>query len=137
MPYCGHGPPFSRATIHGTCSTAWRRSTSRPTPSSPRRRVLATSCATPSSASAALVLGHRPRAEQPPASRPTPRLLPHFPVVGDSDRASKPRGGRLMILITGASGNVGGEVLKKAVAAHLPIRAAYQSAAKAKSAPPG
>jgi len=42
-----------------------------------------------------------------------------------------------MILITGASGNVGGEVLKQAVAAHLPIRAAYQSAAKAKSAPPG
>jgi uncharacterized protein YbjT (DUF2867 family) len=40
-----------------------------------------------------------------------------------------------MILITGANGNVGGEVLKEAVAARLDIRAAYHSAAKAKSAP--
>jgi uncharacterized protein YbjT (DUF2867 family) len=40
-----------------------------------------------------------------------------------------------MILITGASGNVGGEVLKQAAAARLPLRAAYQSAEKARSAP--
>ena len=31
-----------------------------------------------------------------------------------------------MILITGASGNVGSEVLKQAVAAKLSIRAAYR-----------
>lgn len=42
-----------------------------------------------------------------------------------------------MILITGASGNVGSEVLKQAAAAKLPIRAAFQSAEKAKSAPAG
>jgi uncharacterized protein YbjT (DUF2867 family) len=42
-----------------------------------------------------------------------------------------------MILITGASGNVGGEVLKQAVAAHLPLRAAYQSPERAKDAPAG
>ena len=42
-----------------------------------------------------------------------------------------------MILITGASGNVGSEVLKQAAAAKLPIRAAFQSEAKAKSAPIG
>ncbi|HEU5450750.1 MAG TPA: SDR family oxidoreductase [Terriglobales bacterium] len=42
-----------------------------------------------------------------------------------------------MILITGASGNVGSEVLKQAAAAQLPIRAAYQTAAKAKAAPAG
>ena len=42
-----------------------------------------------------------------------------------------------MILITGASGNVGSEVLKQAVAAGLKLRAAYQSADKAKSAPGG
>lgn len=42
-----------------------------------------------------------------------------------------------MILITGASGNVGSEVLKQAAAAKLPIRAAYQSAEKAKAAPAG
>jgi uncharacterized protein YbjT (DUF2867 family) len=33
-----------------------------------------------------------------------------------------------MILITGASGNVGGEVLRQAAAAGLKLRAAYQSA---------
>src|SRR5262249_8641827 len=42
-----------------------------------------------------------------------------------------------MILITGASGNVGGEVLKQAIATRLPIRAAYQSPTKAKDAPRG
>jgi uncharacterized protein YbjT (DUF2867 family) len=42
-----------------------------------------------------------------------------------------------MILITGASGNVGGETLKQAVAAGLPVRAAYQSSDKAQSAPRG
>ncbi|MBV9610578.1 MAG: NAD(P)H-binding protein, partial [Acidobacteria bacterium] len=42
-----------------------------------------------------------------------------------------------MILITGASGNVGTEVLKEAAAAKLNIRAAYLSAEKAKAAPPG
>jgi uncharacterized protein YbjT (DUF2867 family) len=42
-----------------------------------------------------------------------------------------------MILITGASGNVGSEVLKQAVAAKLNIRAAYLSANKASTAPPG
>src|SRR5262249_3440238 len=42
-----------------------------------------------------------------------------------------------MILITGASGNVGGEVLKQAAAARLPLRAAYQSPEKARSAPAG
>ena len=42
-----------------------------------------------------------------------------------------------MILITGASGNVGSEVLKQAAAAKLEIRAAYTSAGKAKDAPAG
>lgn len=42
-----------------------------------------------------------------------------------------------MILITGASGNVGSEVLKQAAAAKLKIRAAYLSADKAKRAPAG
>jgi uncharacterized protein YbjT (DUF2867 family) len=42
-----------------------------------------------------------------------------------------------MILITGASGNVGGEILKQTAAAMLKIRAAYQSATKAKGAPAG
>lgn len=42
-----------------------------------------------------------------------------------------------MILITGASGNVGSEVLKQAAAAKLPLRAAYQTAEKAKAAPAG
>ncbi|WP_109486440.1 NAD(P)H-binding protein [Occallatibacter savannae] len=36
-----------------------------------------------------------------------------------------------MILITGASGNVGREVLKQAVSAGLPVRAAFQNLAKA------
>jgi uncharacterized protein YbjT (DUF2867 family) len=40
-----------------------------------------------------------------------------------------------MILITGATGNVGSEVLKQAVAAKLNIRATYVSAGKAKEAP--
>jgi uncharacterized protein YbjT (DUF2867 family) len=42
-----------------------------------------------------------------------------------------------MILITGASGNIGGEVLKQAAAAKLEVRAAYLSADKAKTAPAG
>jgi len=42
-----------------------------------------------------------------------------------------------MILITGASGNVGSEVLKQAAAAKLSIRAAYLSPDKAKGAPAG
>jgi nucleoside-diphosphate-sugar epimerase len=42
-----------------------------------------------------------------------------------------------MILITGASGNVGSEVLKQAAAAGLKLRAAYQSAGKAARAPAG
>jgi uncharacterized protein YbjT (DUF2867 family) len=42
-----------------------------------------------------------------------------------------------MILITGASGNVGGETLKQAAAERLPLRAAYQSREKAQSAPRG
>jgi len=42
-----------------------------------------------------------------------------------------------MILITGASGNVGSEVLKQAAAAGLRIRAAYQSRANAQRAPAG
>jgi uncharacterized protein YbjT (DUF2867 family) len=42
-----------------------------------------------------------------------------------------------MILITGASGNVGSEVLKQAAVAGLKIRAAYQSADKASAAPRG
>jgi len=42
-----------------------------------------------------------------------------------------------MILITGASGNVGSEVLKQATAARLKIRAAYLSPQKAKEAPTG
>jgi uncharacterized protein YbjT (DUF2867 family) len=46
-----------------------------------------------------------------------------------------------MILITGASGNSGSEVLKQAAAAGLQIRAAYQSRDKAGGAgvsvPPG
>src|SRR5215470_10723364 len=40
-----------------------------------------------------------------------------------------------MILITGASGNVGAEVLKQAVAAGLSIRATYQSRERAQHAP--
>ncbi len=42
-----------------------------------------------------------------------------------------------MILITGASGNVGSEVLKQATAAGLELRAAYQSSTKANRAPAG
>jgi uncharacterized protein YbjT (DUF2867 family) len=42
-----------------------------------------------------------------------------------------------MILITGASGNVGGEVLKQALAVGLKIRATFQSADKAAKAPAG
>jgi uncharacterized protein YbjT (DUF2867 family) len=42
-----------------------------------------------------------------------------------------------MILITGASGNVGREVLRQAAAAGLRLRAAYQSADKATQAPAG
>jgi len=42
-----------------------------------------------------------------------------------------------MILITGASGNVGGEVLKQAAANKLSLRAAYTSVGKAKAAPAG
>jgi uncharacterized protein YbjT (DUF2867 family) len=42
-----------------------------------------------------------------------------------------------MILITGASGNVGKVVLKQAVAANLAIRAAYQSRQNAQRAPAG
>ena len=42
-----------------------------------------------------------------------------------------------MLLITGASGNVGSEVLKQAVGARLQIRAAYQSPERAKTAPSG
>jgi len=42
-----------------------------------------------------------------------------------------------MILITGATGTVGGEVLKQAAAARLPLRAAYRSADKARGAPAG
>lgn len=42
-----------------------------------------------------------------------------------------------MILVTGASGTVGSAVLRQAAAANLPIRAAFQSEAKAKAAPAG
>ncbi len=42
-----------------------------------------------------------------------------------------------MILITGASGTVGSEVLKQAAAARLEIRAAYTSPEKSKAAPAG
>ena len=42
-----------------------------------------------------------------------------------------------MILITGASGNVGSEVLRQAAAAGLKLPAAYQSADKAAQAPAG
>src|SRR6266852_6124134 len=42
-----------------------------------------------------------------------------------------------MILITGASGNVGGEVLKQALAVGLKIRATFQSPDKAAKAPAG
>ena len=42
-----------------------------------------------------------------------------------------------MIFITGASGNVGSEVLKQASAAGLKLRAGYQSQEKARLAPPG
>jgi NAD(P)-dependent dehydrogenase (short-subunit alcohol dehydrogenase family) len=42
-----------------------------------------------------------------------------------------------MILITGASGNVGREVVKQALAVGLNIRATFQSAAKAAQAPAG
>jgi uncharacterized protein YbjT (DUF2867 family) len=42
-----------------------------------------------------------------------------------------------MILITGASGNVGSEVLKQALAVGLKIRATFQSAGKAAKAPAG
>ena len=42
-----------------------------------------------------------------------------------------------MILITGASGNVGSEVLKQAATVGLKIRAAFQSPDKATKAPAG
>ena len=42
-----------------------------------------------------------------------------------------------MILITGASGNVGSEVLKQALAVGLKIRATFQSPDKAAKAPAG
>src|SRR5207245_5490363 len=42
-----------------------------------------------------------------------------------------------MILITGASGNVGSEVLKQAAAAGLKIRATFQIPDKASKAPTG
>jgi uncharacterized protein YbjT (DUF2867 family) len=42
-----------------------------------------------------------------------------------------------MILITGASGNVGREVLKQIAEAGVPVRAAFQSATKAAVAPSG
>src|SRR5262249_25724972 len=42
-----------------------------------------------------------------------------------------------MILITGATGNIGSEVLRQAAAAKLSIRAAYLSELKAKGAPAG
>jgi uncharacterized protein YbjT (DUF2867 family) len=42
-----------------------------------------------------------------------------------------------MILITGASGNVGKEVLKQIAQAGVPIRAAFQSVGKAATAPSG
>jgi len=42
-----------------------------------------------------------------------------------------------MILITGASGNVGKEVLKQAVQTGMRVRAAFQSAGKAAAAPSG
>jgi nucleoside-diphosphate-sugar epimerase len=42
-----------------------------------------------------------------------------------------------MILITGASGNVGQEVLRQIANAGRPVRAAYQSASKAATAPAG
>ncbi len=42
-----------------------------------------------------------------------------------------------MILITGASGNVGKEVLKQAVASGAKVRGAFQSASKAATAPSG
>jgi uncharacterized protein YbjT (DUF2867 family) len=42
-----------------------------------------------------------------------------------------------MILITGASGNVGREVLKQMIQSGRPIRAAFQSASKAATAPAG
>jgi len=42
-----------------------------------------------------------------------------------------------MILITGASGNVGKEVLKQIAQTGVPVRAAFQSASKAATAPSG
>ena len=42
-----------------------------------------------------------------------------------------------MILITGASGNVGKEVLKQIVAAGAKVRAAFQTVTKAAAAPSG
>jgi uncharacterized protein YbjT (DUF2867 family) len=42
-----------------------------------------------------------------------------------------------MILITGASGNVGREVIKQSLALGLKIRATFQSAAVAVKAPAG
>ena len=42
-----------------------------------------------------------------------------------------------MILVTGASGNVGGEVLRQLVAAKQPVRAMYRSQAEAAKAPKG
>jgi uncharacterized protein YbjT (DUF2867 family) len=42
-----------------------------------------------------------------------------------------------MILITGASGNVGKEVLKQVAQTGVPVRAAFQSASKAATAPSG
>ena len=57
-PCCERGPPSSRATRPGVCSTAWQRSTCPLMPCTRGRRVvLAISCATPWSVSAALAPG--------------------------------------------------------------------------------
>ena len=42
-----------------------------------------------------------------------------------------------MILVTGASGNVGGEVLRQLIAARQPVRAMYRSQEEAEKAPKG
>src|SRR5262249_14345525 len=57
--------------------------------------------------------------------------------VGHSAEDHDDKEAEHMILITGASGNVGSEVLKRAAAAGLPIRAAYQSRERAQDVPAG
>src|SRR6516164_6171749 len=64
-------------------------------PSFPRRRVLATPCATPSSASAELVPGRRPRAELRDLDRATPTEVRAY--LARLERPRDPGGGYIHV----------------------------------------